>query len=191
MLKTYANLNNLIGLPLTLFSLTGDEEAAVLELGMNAFGEIARLTEIAAPDVGVITNVGPAHLEGVGSLDGVARAKGELFAGMPATGTIVVNMDDARVVAAATAFAGRRIEFGAGRAVRAEAIDDGGVSGIGFTLCIGVQRAPVHLHAAGRHNVENALAAAAAAHALGVDIGAIAAGLAAPSRRRCGCRWCA
>jgi UDP-N-acetylmuramoyl-tripeptide--D-alanyl-D-alanine ligase len=178
-LKTYGNLNNLIGLPLTLFNLGGDEEAAVLELGMNAFGEIARLTEIATPDVGVITNVGPAHLEGVGSLDGVARAKGELFKGMPATGTIAVNMDDARVAAAATAFAGRRIEFGAGRAVRAEAIDDGGVSGLAFTLSIGVQRAPVRLHAAGRHNVHNALAAAAAAHALGIEIGAIAAGLAA------------
>src|SRR5512143_1623066 len=178
-LKTHGNENNLVGVPLTLFRLAGDEAAAVLEMGMNAFGEIARLTEIATPDVGVITNVGPAHLEGVGSLDGVARAKGELFAGMPAQGTIAVNMDDPRVVAAAAGFAGRRVEFGDGRSVRAEAIDDAGVEGCGFTLCIGVARAPLRLRAAGRHNVHNALAAAAAAHALGVDLAAIAAGLGA------------
>ena len=178
-LKTYGNENNLVGLPLTLFRLAGDEEAAVLEMGMNAFGEIARLTQIAAPDVGLITNVGPAHLEGVGSLDGVARAKGELFAFMPVQGTVAVNMDDARVAAAAARFVGRRIEFGAGRTVRAEDVDDGGISGIAFTLYVGVQNAPVRLHAAGRHNVGNALAAAAAAHALGVDVAAIAAGLTA------------
>lgn len=178
-LKTHGNENNLVGLPLTLLRLAGGEAAAVLEMGMNAFGEIARLTAIAAPDVGVITNVGPAHLEGVGSLDGVARAKGELFAGMPAAGAIAVNMDDPRVAAAAAAFAGRRIELGEGRAVRAEAIDDGGVAGCAFTLAIGAERAPVRLRAAGRHNVHNALAAAAAAHALGVGLAAIAAGLGA------------
>lgn len=178
-LKTRGNENNLVGLPLTVFRLSGGEAAAVLEMGMNAFGEIARLTEIAAPDVGVITNVGPAHLEGVGSLDGVQRAKGELFAGMPAQGTIAVNMDDPRVVAAAAAFAGRRVEFGAGRAVRAEAIDDRGVDGVAFRLHVDAAAAAVRLRAAGRHNVANALGAAAAAHALGIDLAAIAAGLAA------------
>ncbi|MBX3026511.1 UDP-N-acetylmuramoyl-tripeptide--D-alanyl-D-alanine ligase [bacterium] len=186
-LKTHGNENNLIGVPLTLVRLTGDEAAAVIEMGMNAFGEIARLTEIAVPDVGVITNVGPAHLEGVGSVDGVARAKGELFAGMPAAGAIAVNMDDARVAAAAARFAGRRrIEFGSGRLVRAEAIDDADLAGCAFTLCIGDARAPVRLRAAGRHNVQNALAAAAAAHALGLDAAVIAAGLAAaePPRMR-------
>lgn len=176
-LKTAGNENNLIGLPLTLLRLRGDEAVAVLELGMNAFGEIARMTEIAAPDVGLITNVGPAHLEGLGSIDGVARAKGELFAGMPAAGAIAVNMDDPRVAAAAAAFPGRRIEFGAGRTVGAEAIDDRGVDGVAFTLAIGTQRGPVRLRAAGRHNVHNALAAAAAAHALGIDLDLIRAGL--------------
>lgn len=178
-LKTYGNENNLVGVPLTLFRLAGDEAAAVIEMGMNAFGEIARLTAIAAPDVGVITNVGPAHLEGVGSIDGVARAKGELFAGMPAAGTIAVNMDDPRVAGAAAVFGGRRVEFGVGRDVRAEAIDDAGIAGCAFTLCIGGERAAVRLRSAGRHNVQNALAAAAAAHALGVELAAIAAGLAA------------
>ena len=176
-LKTAGNENNLIGLPLTLLRLRGDEAVAVLELGMNAFGEIARLTEISTPDVGLITNVGPAHLEGLGSIDGVARAKGELFAGMPAAGTIAVNVDDPRVAAAAAPFAGRRIDFGDGRVVRAEAIDDRGVDGVAFTLCVGVHRGPVRLHAAGRHNVHNALAAAAAAHALDIDFEIIRAGL--------------
>ena len=176
-LKTHGNLNNLVGLPLTILRLAGDETTAVLELGMNAFGEIARMTEIAAPDVGVITNVGPAHLEGVGSLAGVARAKGELFAGMSAAGAIAVNMDDPHVVRAAADFAGRRIEFGRARTVRAEAIDDRGVDGVAFTLAVGAARAPLRLRAAGAHNVQNALAAAAAAHALGLDFEAIVAGL--------------
>ena len=159
----------------------GDEEAAVLELGMNAFGEIARLTEIAAPDVGVITNVGPAHLEGVGSLDGVARAKGELFAGMPRDRRHRGEHGRrARRRAPPTAFAGRRIEFGAGRAVRAEAIDDGGVSGIAFTLCIG-RAARAGPPARGRPSQRRRTRwrRPPAAHALGIDIGAIAAGLAA------------
>jgi UDP-N-acetylmuramoyl-tripeptide--D-alanyl-D-alanine ligase len=98
---------------------------------------------------------------------------------MPAAGAIAVNMDDARVAAAAAAFAGRRIEFGVGRQVGAEAIADGGIAGCAFTLCVGAARAPVRLRSAGRHNVQNALAAAAAAHALGVDVAVIAAGLAA------------
>lgn len=178
-LKTAGNENNLVGVPLTLLRLRGDEAVAVLELGMNAFGEIARLTAIAAPDVGLITNVGPAHLEGLGSVDGVARAKGELFAGMPAAGTVAVNMDDPRVAAAAAAFAGRRIEFGDGGTVRGEAVDDRGVDGIAFTLRIGARRGAVTLRAAGRHNLHNALAAAAAAHALGIDVPTICAGLAA------------
>src|SRR5262249_11180935 len=93
-LKTHANENNLIGLPLTLLRLAGDEAVAVLEMGMNAAGEIARLTAIANPDIGLITNVGPAHLEGLGSVAGVAAAKGELIDGLRPNATAVVNMDD-------------------------------------------------------------------------------------------------
>ncbi len=178
-LWTEGNLNNLVGVPLTLLRLRGDEALAVVEMGMNAFGEIARMTAIASPSVGVITNVGAAHLAGVGSLAGVARAKGELFAGMSADGVIAVNMDDARVAHSAAAFPGRRVEFGAGRAVRAEAVDDRGADGLSFVLCVAADRAVVHLRAAGRHNIHNALAAAAAAHAAGIGLAAIAAGLAA------------
>ncbi len=178
-LKTHGNENNLIGMPLTLLRLRGDEAFAVIEMGMNAFGEIARLTAIAAPDVGVITNVGPAHLEGLGDLAGVARAKGELFAGLSPQAAIAVNMDDEWVVRAAADCAARRVEFGHGRQVDAEAIDDRAAGGVSFTLRIGADRAPVHLPLTGRHNVRNACAAAAAAHALGIPLSAIAAGLAA------------
>ena len=94
-LKTEGNYNNLIGLPLTLLGLQGDEAVAVLEMGMNRPGEIARLTEIACPDYAVVTNVGPAHLEGVGgTLAGVAAAKGELFAGLSPEAVIAVNIED-------------------------------------------------------------------------------------------------
>lgn len=176
-LKTHANENNLIGLPLTLLRLTGDEAMAVLEMGMNAPGEIARMVAIATPDVGLITNIGPAHLEGLGTVAGVAAAKGELVDGLPAHAALAVNMDDEWVVRESAAFAGRRIEFGVGREVSAAAIDDRAFDGIRFTLCIGGQSKQVRLRMAGRHNVQNALGAAAAAHGLGIGIAAIAAGL--------------
>ena len=178
-LKTHANENNLVGLPQTLLRLAGDEAVAALEMGMNARGEIARMTEIADPDVGCITNVGPAHLEGLGTVAGVAAAKGELFAGMRSDATIAVNMDDAWVVRVASGFGGRRIEFGCGREVSAQDVALRGVDGVSFTLQLGAERAPVALRLPGRHTVQNALAAAAVTHALGVDLAAIAAGLAA------------
>ena len=178
-LKTRANENNLIGLPLTLLRLLGDEAVAVLEMGMNAPGEIARMTEIASPDLGLVTNVGPAHLEGLGSVAGVAAAKGELFAGMRPAAAIAVNMDDEWVVRIAAGFVGRRIEFGQGREVTASGVDDRGFDGVAFTLHVGARRAPVRLRLAGRHNVQNALGAAAVAHGLGIDLDQIAAGLAA------------
>ncbi|MGH7786084.1 MAG: UDP-N-acetylmuramoyl-tripeptide--D-alanyl-D-alanine ligase, partial [Candidatus Binatia bacterium] len=176
-LATHGNLNNLIGLPLTVLRLRGDEAAAILEMGMNAPGEIARMTEIAAPTIGVITNVGPAHLEGLGTIEGVAAAKGELFAGLGPEATIAVNRDDPHVVRQAARFTGRRIEFGHGGEVWADAIDDRGFDGVDFTLCVGAARARVRLRMAGRHNVQNGLAAAAVAHGLGLDLATIAAGL--------------
>jgi UDP-N-acetylmuramoyl-tripeptide--D-alanyl-D-alanine ligase len=176
-LKTHGNENNLIGVPLTFFRLRGDEALAVVEMGMNAFGEIGRLTAIAAPDVGVITNVGAAHLEGVGDLAGVARAKGELFAALSAEATIAANMDDPWVARLAAGFRGRRIEFGRGRAVCAAGLESSGLEGVRFALEVEGRRAAVHLRGAGVHNVHNALAAAAAAHALGIDLETITAGL--------------
>ncbi len=96
-LATQGNLNNLIGVPKTLFQLDPQHQFAVIEMGMNDFGEIARLTEIARPTHGLITHIGHAHLEKLGGIEGVQRAKGELFLGMAPTATIFVNLLDARV----------------------------------------------------------------------------------------------
>ncbi len=180
-LKTQVNLNNLIGVPLTLLRLAG-ESHAVVEMGMNAPGEIWRLAEIADPDVGVITNVAPAHLEGLGSIAGVARAKGELFARMRRDAVAVVNADDAHVTALGDAFPGRVVRFTLGNEaadVRAADVRVGADGTATFELRVGDAATPVHLRIAGRHNVANALAAAAAAHAVGVRVEVIAAGLGA------------
>jgi UDP-N-acetylmuramoyl-tripeptide--D-alanyl-D-alanine ligase len=176
-LKTYGNLNNLIGVPLTLLGLAGGERHAVIEMGMNAPGEIRRLTEIADPDVGVITNVGPAHLEGLGSIAGVARAKGELFASMRPTATAVVNADDPYVAALGDAFPGRVVRFGVGAEVAADQVTCDARGAAAFRLHVGGTAVDVALRIPGRHNVPNALAAAAAAWAVGVTPAAICAGL--------------
>ncbi len=97
-LRNPGNRNNLIGMPLALLDLSEEHDAAIMEMGTNRPGEIARLAEIAAPDVGIVTNIAPAHLEGLGTLEGVAREKGDLFRVLPAGGTAVVNATDLRVV---------------------------------------------------------------------------------------------
>ncbi len=112
---TRGNLNNDIGVPLTLFELGAEHQAAVIEMGANHAGEIARLTDIARPTVAVITNAGPAHLEGFGSIEGVAHAKGEIFSGLGPQGTAVINADDAWAGLWRALAAGRtRIHFGTG-----------------------------------------------------------------------------
>ena len=125
--KSRGTENNLIGLPQTLLRLTGEEAFAVLEMGMNHPGEIWRLAEIARPDVGVITNVGPAHLEGLGTLANVAAAKEELALALSSTATLVVNGADPRLQSIAGRFAGRVILVGerAIRALSASPLPDG------------------------------------------------------------------
>lgn len=187
-LKTEGNLNNLVGVPLTLLRLTGEEAWAVVEMGMNAPGEIARLTELARPDVGVVTNAGPVHLEGLGTVDGVADAKAELYAGLEDGAAAVVNLDDPRLPArAAAAGAGtrlRRIGFGAGEAadLRLGDVVLDGDAGLAFEATLsdafGGGRLPVRLPLLGAHNALNACAALAAAAALGADLPRAAAGLA-------------
>jgi UDP-N-acetylmuramoyl-tripeptide--D-alanyl-D-alanine ligase len=179
-LKNPGNFNNLIGLPVTLLGLDGSYAYAVLEMGMNRPGEIARLTEIADPDVGVILNVGMAHLEGVSDLDGVARAKTEMMAQLSSDGLMIVNGDDAPLMKQALRFRTRMITFGLGEAndVRATGIHDLGPEGIRFTLIYREDSWPVHVKAPGRHHIKNALAAAAAALSLGVSVENIVRGLA-------------
>jgi murE/murF fusion protein len=179
-LATEGNFNNLIGLPLTLLRLGAADEIAVLEMGTNRPGEIARLTEIAAPTVGLVTNIGPAHLEGLGSLDAIRREKGDLFGRMVPGGIAVLNGDDPSCDALKGRWPGRTVLFGFDPAhdVFADAPAPAAGGGMRFTLHAGGAAREVVLAAPGRHNVANALAAAALAWAAGTDPDAIAAGLA-------------
>ncbi len=178
-LATHGNLNNLIGVPLTLFGLAPAHRAAIVEMGMNVPGEIARLTEIARPTVGLITCVAEAHLEGLGSIEGVARAKGELFEGLPKDAVAVVNTDDANVVREADRFKfpGRRLTFGQTGEVNAADVRCDRLDSSSFLLCFADQSERVELPLGGRHNVQNALGAAAAGLAAGVSLETIARGL--------------
>lgn len=177
-LVTRGNYNNLIGLPLTLFGLAEQHKWVVLEMGMSARGEISRLSEIAAPTIGVITNIGPAHLETLHGIEGVARAKGELFATLAPGSCAVINADDRHVRKIPVANSVRRLLYGlsADADVRAEAVETT-VQGQQFMLCLPDGEWPVQLNIVGRHNVSNALAAAAAAHVIGLDGEVIARGL--------------
>jgi UDP-N-acetylmuramoyl-tripeptide--D-alanyl-D-alanine ligase len=177
-LVTKGNFNNLIGLPLTLFGLKAEHEWIVLEMGMSARGEISRLSEIAAPTLGIITNVGPAHLETLHGLEGVARAKGELFAALAPKSCAVINADDHYVKKIPVANSVRRLFYGMSpdADVRAESIQST-QEGQNFVLCLPTGEWPVQLGVVGRHNVSNALAAAAAAYALGIDGATIVCGL--------------
>jgi UDP-N-acetylmuramoyl-tripeptide--D-alanyl-D-alanine ligase len=177
-LKTKGNFNNLIGLPLTLLALTEREKVVVLELGMNVVGEIRRLTEIAEPDIGLITNIQRVHLEGMGSLERLTEEKGELFRGVKREGTIVVNRDDPRVVELAKEFPGRQITFGVeGRAdVGAKKIELTRM-GTSFRLVAGDEETEVVLPAFGRHFVMNALSAVAVASLFEIDLKDVKAAL--------------
>jgi len=177
-LKTSGNLNNLIGLPQMLLQLTEKDRWAVLEMGMSEPGEIDRLAEIAAPQVGIVTNAFPAHLESMGSVEAVAQAKGELFLRLPAGGTAVCNADDPLVCGLTIADGVTRLAYGLhGAQVTASGLENAGHAGQRFILQIAGAEFPVNLRAFGRHNVLNALAAAAAAFSLGIDASEIRCGL--------------
>jgi UDP-N-acetylmuramoyl-tripeptide--D-alanyl-D-alanine ligase len=180
-LSTEGNLNNLIGLPQTLLGLRKEHELAVVEMGTNRPGEISKLAAIAAPDIGLITNIGPAHLEGLGSLDAIREEKGALFEAVSGLGVAVVNLDDEAVGILARKWRGDRITFGLNPSanVSARRIENAGSEGTRFDLIIAGTAIPVCMHAFGKHNVQNALAASAAARILGFDEEAIAGGLAA------------
>ena len=171
-LKTKGNLNNLIGVPLTLLTLTEKERVVVLEMGMNEPGEIRRLTEIAEPDVGLITNIQKVHLEGMGSLERLKEEKGELFRKMRRDGTILVNQDDPRVVDLARDYPGQKITFGieTPAEVMAKEIQLRGTEGTSFTLILEEEAMEVHLQLLGRHFVPNALSAIAVGCLFGVEL---------------------
>jgi len=177
-LKNEGNLNNHIGVPLTLLKMEAVHRSAVVEMGMSAPGEIDLLARLVSPDIGVITNIGPAHLEFLGSMDGVAAAKAELLDNLAAGGTAVLNADDRYFEALSDRFSGRVLSFGmnAGAAVRAQDIRQGD-DYTDFELVAQGAAARVRLRALGRHNISNALAAAAAALAAGMAVEAVKYGL--------------
>jgi UDP-N-acetylmuramoyl-tripeptide--D-alanyl-D-alanine ligase len=171
-LKTKGNLNNLIGVPLTLLTLTEKERVGVIEMGTNVPGEIRRLTEIAEPDVGLITNIQKVHLEGLGSLERLKEEKGELFRRMRGNGTILVNQDDPRVMELASHYPGQRITFGTEHPaeVMAKEIRLQGAGGTSFTLILEGEAMEIHLPLLGRHFVPDALSAVAIACLFGVEM---------------------
>lgn len=171
-LKTEGNLNNLIGLPLTLLKLDETKEVVILEMGMNVPGEVRRLTEIAQPDVGLITNIQKAHLEGMGNLERIKEEKGELFRGIKDRGTIIVNQDDPMVIDLARNFLGQKITFGIENSadLMARDIKLRGKSGTSFHLVFKEKEMEVEIPLLGRHFVYNALSAIASAIIFGIEL---------------------
>jgi UDP-N-acetylmuramoyl-tripeptide--D-alanyl-D-alanine ligase len=182
-LSTRGNLNNHLGVPMTLLRLTDSHASAVIEMGANRRGDVEQLVQIARPGIGLITNAGAEHLEGFGSLEGAARAEGEMVAELPASGVAVINADDAYASLWRASTAARVVGFGLRseadfhpRDLRFEASADGFATR--FRLCSPAGESEVALTVAGRHNVLNALAAAAAATSAGATLPQVAAGLA-------------
>ncbi|HLS79891.1 MAG TPA: UDP-N-acetylmuramoyl-tripeptide--D-alanyl-D-alanine ligase, partial [Steroidobacter sp.] len=191
---TRGNLNNHIGVPLTLLQMSSAHRYAVIEMGANHAGEIAHLASLVEPTVGVVTNAGPAHLEGFGSVEGVAHAKGELFRALPEQGVAVINADDAYAdFWRETRAAERVVTFGfeqpadfTAHNVRVNgAPTSAAVSGAGagwgrieFDLVTPFGTRPAAISLVGLHNLRNALAAAAAACAAGCKLDDVVAGLA-------------
>ena len=177
-LATRGNFNNEIGMPLTLLRLAPEHRYAVLEMGMNHAGELDYLSRLAEPDVALVNNALRAHLEGLGSVEAVARAKGEIYAGLKADGVALVNADDAH--------AGLWQKLAGGRRVVTFGLDAGDIrgecqlqpNGAKLVLYTPAGRVATRLAVPGLHNVRNAVAAAALAHVLGIPLASIADGLA-------------
>lgn len=178
-LKNEGNLNGEIGLPLMLLRLRPEHDLAVFEFGMYRLGEIALQCELARPVVGLVTNVGYTHASRLGSIEQVARAKGELPAWLPVDATVALNLDDPRVAAMAAATRARVLTYGlaSDAMLRAEEVTDHGFDGLSFRLMTPAGSARVRSPLVGRHNVANCLAATAAALTLGMSVPEIAAAL--------------
>ena len=173
--RTRGNYNNHIGVPLTLFEIQGEHEVAVVEMGMNHPGEIARLAAAARPSVGVITNVAEAHIETMHDIDTIAQAKAELLDALPSHGTSVLNWDDQRVRALRGRGPAGVVTFGLSTDADVRAVDiDAGVEAVSFELA---DDGHVTLPVAGHHNVMNALAAIAVGRVMGVPDADAARGL--------------
>ena len=179
-LKTQGNFNNSIGVPHTLFRMTGRHEAAVIEMGVDQVGQTTRLCEMAQPTVGVITNVGPDHLEFFGTIDASARSKAELLPVLSPDGVAVLNADDAYFKAFSKQASCPILSYGFSQKADVRA-SDVVVNREGSTFRLHLptrtRAKQIQLRVAGKHNVSNALAGAAVGHALGVSMKDIADGL--------------
>jgi UDP-N-acetylmuramoyl-tripeptide--D-alanyl-D-alanine ligase len=187
-LKSEGNFNNHFGLPLMLLKLEPEHDVAVIEMGMSHAGEIRALAKIAQPEVGVVTNVAPVHLEFFDSLAGIARAKYELIESLPSHGTAVLNADDEYVSQFGRDFKGRVATYGMRPTadVRAENVRTRGAKGSEFDVVMASGREPARLPLVGEHNILNALAAVAVGVARGLkpsDAVAALATLTPPDKR--------
>ena len=171
-LKTSGNRNNLVGLPLTILDLGPEHNIAVVEMGMNVKGEIRRMTEIANPDVGLITNISEAHLEGLGTFEELIKAKGELWNTMRPDGVIVVNQDDVHVMKLAERYPGKKVTFGleVTSDVMAKELRIEGSKGVRFTLTLRGGEVEVSFPMIGITSIYNALAGTAVASVFGVQL---------------------
>jgi len=180
-LKTLGNYNNEIGLPLTIFRLREDDEIAVLEMGISDFGEMSILTDIAKPDICVITNIGLCHLENLKTRDGILKAKTEIFKGMNPEGFAVLNGDDDKLVTVGEVYGKKPVFFGIENksGVYADNIENLGLEGTLATIhnLAGIDSVDVHIPVAGQHMVYNAMAAAAIGAKLGLTAQQISTGI--------------
>ena len=182
-MATLGNLNNHIGVPLTLMRLESSHRSAVIEMGANRVGDVAELVRFARPTVGLITNAGAEHLEGFGDMDGVAQGEGEMVSGLDADATAVLNADDAySAYWRGVSNAARIVTFGTAAGADFTATDmvqtiEQGEFATRFTLVCPAGERPVLLKAGGAHNIANALAASAAASAAGATLDEIVLGL--------------
>ena len=179
-LKSEGNFNNHFGLPLMLLKLEPEHDVAVIEMGMSHAGEIRALAKIAQPEIGVVTNVAPVHLEFFDSLAGIARAKYELVEALPAGGTAVLNADDEYVSQFGRDFAGKAITYGtrATADVRAENVESCGAQGSRFDIVTASGREHALLPLVGEHNILNGLAAVAVGLVRGLRLSETVAALA-------------
>ena len=173
-LATFGNLNNDIGMPLTLLRLREEHDYAVIEMGANHFGEIEYLSNISKPDIAILNNAGAAHLEGFGSVEGVSRAKAEIFNGLSDGGVAIINNDDQYANYWLSCNAERKVmTFG----LTNQAEVKGEMTDEGLLLSLAGESVLINLALLGQHNTRNALAASAAASAIGFDLQTIKQGL--------------
>jgi UDP-N-acetylmuramoyl-tripeptide--D-alanyl-D-alanine ligase len=179
-LKTEGNLNNEIGLPLTVFRLNSAHQAAVLEMGMSGFGEISRLTSIVNPHIAIITNIGMSHIEKLGSRENILKAKMEILEGLNKDGLVILNGDDPLLAGLKGVLKFRTVLYGTEGVLdfKAENVKTNGEKGSKFDINIGKDTYNVHIPVPGVHNVHNALAAIAAGVEMGISMDEIIKGIA-------------